>query len=164
MHNLHIVRVKAESHETALENADEIVSDGYPSSETYDYIGSYCREDQTFSERFSERWFEKNEFLNNPQLFQDMLKPDEIEISGQKVFENGVQYAKGDDLLKLSYYFRKKYERSKLSTQFSQIIFLSIIFYHYNMNPNIFLFHQDLLFYLYRLVQHIHWHKHLGKL
>jgi hypothetical protein len=115
MHNLHIVRVKAESHETALENADEIVSDGYPSSETYDYIGSYCREDQTFSERFSERWFEKNEFLNNPQLFQDMLKPDEIEISGQKVFENGVQYAKGDDLLKLSYYFRKKYERSKLS-------------------------------------------------
>jgi len=45
MHNLHIVRVKAESHETALENADEIVSDGYPSSETYDYIGSYCRED-----------------------------------------------------------------------------------------------------------------------
>ena len=115
MHNLHIVRVKAESHETALENADEIVSDGYPNSESYDYIGSYCREDQTFSERFSERWFEKNEFLNNPQLFQDMLKPDEIEISGQKVFENGVQYAKGDDLLKLSYYFRKKYERSKLS-------------------------------------------------
>jgi len=115
MHNLHIVRVKAESHETALENADEIVSDGYPNSESYDYIGSYCEEDQTFSERFSERWFEKNEFLNNPQLFQDMLKPDEIEISGQKVFENGVQYAKGDDLLKLSYYFRKKYERSKLS-------------------------------------------------
>jgi hypothetical protein len=115
MHNLHIVRVKAESHENAIENAEEIVPSGYEINESYYYLGSYCKEDQTFSERFNERWFEKNEFLNNPQLFQDMLTPDENEINGQKVFENGVQDAKGLDLWYLSYYFRKKYERSKLS-------------------------------------------------
>lgn len=115
MHSLHIFRVKAESHENVIEYADETIPNCYDIDESYYYVGSYCKEDQTFSEGFNEKWFEKNEFLNNPQLFQDMLMPDEFEISGQKVFENGVQDAKGDDLLKLSHYFRKKYERSKLS-------------------------------------------------
>jgi len=115
MHNLHIGRVKAGSHEEVSNIVENRLFEWGKEDNWFTILGSFCKEDQSFSDEFDEEWFKKDEILNNPELFNDMLNPDIFEFRGLEVIEKGVQNAVDNDLLWLSKYYRQQWHLSQLS-------------------------------------------------
>lgn len=115
MHNLHIGRVKADSHEEASEIVEERLNTWGNDDNWFNICGSFCKEDLTFSDEFDEDWLDKEEILNNPHCFDDMLDSDEFASEGKEVIEKGIENAAGDDFLWVSKYYRNLWHLSNLT-------------------------------------------------
>jgi len=115
MHNLHIGRVNADTHEEASEIVEERLSTWGDDDNWFSICGSFCKEDLTFSDEFDEDWLEKEEILNNPHCFDDMLDSDDLASEGKEIIEKGIENATGDDLLWVSKYYRNLWHLSKLT-------------------------------------------------
>ena len=116
MHNLHIGRVNADTHEEASEIVEGRLSAWGDDNNWFSIQGSFCKEDQTFSDEFDEKWLEKEEILNNPHCFDFILLPDIHEFCGMEKLERGLQDLNKYDYYHLHKYFRYKWYLAKLFT------------------------------------------------
>ncbi len=115
MHHIHIARLTGESHDDVYYYVEDSLFQWGKREEGFTILGSLCKEDQSFSDEFDEEWFKKDEILNNPELFNDMLHPDRNEISGLNVIKKGVQNAVDYELLWVSKYYEHQFHLSQLS-------------------------------------------------
>jgi len=69
MHNLHLIRTKADSHSDALSIVEDFLNSWGTENNWSTVLGSHCKEDKSFSESFDERWLTKDELLNDPNRF-----------------------------------------------------------------------------------------------
>ena len=69
MHNLHLIRTKADSHSDALCIVEDYLLEWGTENNWFTIMGSHCKEDKSFSESFDEKWITKDELLNDPNRF-----------------------------------------------------------------------------------------------
>lgn len=69
MHNLHLIRTKADSHSDALSIVEDFLQSWGTENNWSTVLGSHCKEDKSFSEHFEEKWVTKDELLNDPNRF-----------------------------------------------------------------------------------------------
>ena len=69
MHNLHLIRTKADSHSDALSIVEDYLFEWGTENNWSTVLGSFCKEDKSFSESFEERYVTKDELLNDPYRF-----------------------------------------------------------------------------------------------
>jgi len=69
MHNLHLIRTNADSHSDALIIVEDFLLDWGTENNWSTILGSFCKEDKSFSESFNEKWVTKDELLNDPSRF-----------------------------------------------------------------------------------------------
>jgi hypothetical protein len=65
MHNLHLIRTKADSHSDAIGIVEDYLFDWGTENNWFTIMGSHCKEDKSFSESFDEKWITKDELLND---------------------------------------------------------------------------------------------------
>jgi hypothetical protein len=69
MHNLHLIRTKADSHSDAIGLVEDYLFSWGDENNWSTVLGSFCKEEKSFSESFDEKWITKDELLNDPNRF-----------------------------------------------------------------------------------------------
>ena len=69
MHNLHLIRTNADSHSDAIGLVEDYLFSWGTENNWSTVLGSFCKEDKSFSESFEERYVTKDELLNDPYRF-----------------------------------------------------------------------------------------------
>ena len=69
MHNLHLIRTNADSHSDAIGLVEDYLFSWGTENNWSTVLGSFCKEDKSFSESYDEKWLTKDELLNDPDRF-----------------------------------------------------------------------------------------------
>jgi hypothetical protein len=135
MHNLHLIRTKADSHSDALSLIEDYLLDWGTENNWSTVLGSFCKEDKSFSESFEEKWVTKDELLNDPNRF-DFLT--EVNFYYKESFNKvskleGTVLVKSFDWTLASKYCKEQAEISALSDP-TKIDIWSDTFYDYDIS------------------------------
>ena len=117
MHNLHLIRTKADSHSDAIGIVEDYLFDWGTENNWFTIMGSHCKEDKSFSESFNEKWVIKDELLNDPSRFDFLIElHDYYKEAFHKVSNlGGTVLVKSFDWSAAAKYCKKQAEISNLS-------------------------------------------------
>jgi hypothetical protein len=117
MHNLHLIRTNADSHSDAIGLVEDYLFSWGTENNWSTVLGSFCKEDKSFSESFEERYVTKDELLNDPYRFNFLT---EVNDYYKEAFDRvsklgGTGLVKSSDWTAASKYCKEQAEISNLS-------------------------------------------------
>ena len=117
MHNLHLIRTNADSHSDAIGLVEDYLFSWGTENNWSTVLGSFCKEDKSFSESFEERYVTKDELLNDPSRFDFLTEVnDYYKEAFDKVSKlGGTGLVKSSDWTAASKYCKERAEISNLS-------------------------------------------------